>query len=295
MYLRELYYFVTIVEESTFTAAAVKLHVTQPTLSATIKKLESRLELRLLDRTSKEITLTKEGSILYKEAKKLLIHYDHVFEEMDRIKKDGPLEIAIGSIESAKFWLPEVLVGFKELYPDIYLKIFDVLGQSDVEKALNSFEIHLAITNQYVAHPEIEVVPLYEEELVVLLPGKHELVSKEFLTVRDLQTIPFILCKEGFQTRQDVINAFRKKGIKPAVQFEIERFETACSLVEKGLGSTVVPQNYISEDSLRNMSVKRLNDPVLSRTVYLATNKNRYLPPIATRFIEDVHSYFKKV
>nr|WP_255351067.1 LysR family transcriptional regulator substrate-binding protein [Virgibacillus sp. SK37] len=68
--------------------------------------------------------------------------------------------------------------------------------------------------------------------------------------------------------------------------------KTACSLVEKGLGSTIIPQNYIEEDSLKKISVMRMKDPVLSRTVYLATNKNRYLPPIVTRFIKDIHGHF---
>ncbi|WLR50824.1 LysR family transcriptional regulator [Bacillus tianshenii] len=296
MDLRELRYFVTIVEHTTFTAAAAKLHISQPSLSATIKKLEHNIGFSLLDRNSRELRLTKEGKILYHEAKKLLNHSEHVREEMIRLKKDGPLEISLGLIESAKYWLPKVLYAFKQQYPNVHMKIFDILSSSEVVKSFDNYTIHLAITNQYIDNPDIQSLPLYEEKLVVLLPSSSSLADKEALTIHDLEQEPFIVCREGFQTREDILNTFRKVGVKPNLQFEIERFETAISLVENGLGITVVPENYVKGTTKYQFHIKPIHKSHnISRTVYLTTNTNHYLPPIVLTFINLIQDYFEKM
>ena len=292
MEIRHLQYFITIVEKNTFTHAASALHISQPSLSAAIKKLENELGLVLLDRSSREIQLTKEGKILYQEAKKLVNHFEHVTNEMKRLKDQGPLELSIGVIESTKYWVPKILSRFKDEYKDVRIRLMDILSLMDVEKALSNFDIHLAITNQYINNEEIEVVPIYEEKLVVLLPEAHPLRNNETLTIEELNREPFVVCKEGFQTRTEILNAFQKAGIKPNIQFEIERFETACRLVEEGLGTTVLPENYVKYSERTHFHIKRLDDSNLSRIVYLAFDKNRYLPPLVLQFISLVKAFF---
>ncbi|MEK4028212.1 MULTISPECIES: LysR family transcriptional regulator [Bacillaceae] len=294
MEIRHLQYFIAVAEKNTFTHAASALHISQPSLSAAIKKLENELGLVLLDRSSREVQLTKEGRVLYQEAKKLVNHFEHVTGEMERLKEHGPLELSIGVIESTKYWVPKVLSRFKAEQKDVRIKLMDTLSLTDVEKALNNFDIHLAITNQYINNDEIEMVPIYEEKLVALLPEKHPLRHQSSLAVENLDKQPFIVCKEGFQTRTDVLHAFQKAGIRPNIQFEIERFETACRLVEEGLGMTVLPENYVKHSEKTLFHIKPLEDTDLSRTVYLAFDKNRYLPPLVLQFISLVKEFFAK-
>lgn len=292
MEFRQLRYFVTVVEQSTFTAAASLLHMSQPSLSASIKKLEDRLGLTLLDRSTRHLKLTKEGKILYEEAKKLITHFEHVEDEMKRLKQQGPLELSIGLIESAEFWMPKVLAKFKGEYSDVYIRLLEVLSLKDVEKALNHFRVHLAITNQYIHNKDIQTIPIYKEKLVALLPPKHPLRHQPYVTINQLKNEHFIITKEGFQTREDILNAFRQSGMKPHIQFEIERFETACSLVEDGLGITVIPENYVKYAYKHTYHIKHIDDAHVSRTVYLTYVKNRYLPPIVMRFIAIVKDFF---
>lgn len=294
MKLQRLLYFTTVIDCSTFTAAAQKLHISQPSLSTSIKLLEQELGFNLLDRGKGEIKLTKEGKILYQEAKRLLIHYERVSDEMERLKNNGPLELSIGIIESSKFWVSKVLAEFKKHFPDVFIRLLEAPSLEDVEKALDSFEIHLAITNQFIHKQYIQSIPLYDERLVALLPLQHPLGYKNFITINDLKDEDFIIAKEGFQTRTDILNAFQKAGIKPKIQFEIERFETACNLVEEGLGVTVAPENYIKYINNPNFHFKRIHDGLTSRTVYLAIDNNRYLPPIANTFISLVKKNFNK-
>ncbi|ALS79615.1 MULTISPECIES: LysR family transcriptional regulator [Planococcus] len=295
MDIRLLRYFIAIAESSTFTKAAANLHIAQPSLSIAIKKLETDMGLILLDRSMREIALTKEGQILYEEAKKLVTHFEYVEKELKRLKAQGPMELSIGMIESAKFWIPKVLKSIKQEFPEVHIEIIEVLGLEDINRALNKFDIHFAITNQLISKREVKTLPIYREKFVVLLPPGHPLEAQPQISITDLNGEAFIIFKEGFQTRVDILNAFRQAGTKPNIQFEVERFETACSFVEEGLGVTFVPENYLKVSATSRYTIKPLKDPIAPRTVYLAFDTSRYLPPLVMRSMELIQEFFERV
>lgn len=290
---RLLLYFTTLIDKGSFTAAAKALHISQPSLSSAIKKLEEHMGFTLIERSTRKIALTKEGEILYKEAKKLLHHFQHVKDEMVRLKDHGPLELQIGLIESVNSWLPKVIASYSDTNRDIHIKLVEVLGLKQVEAALQNYKIHLAITNQYFENEDIITIPLYKENLVAVLPKEHPLKDTLEISINELEHEKFIICKEGFQTRDDILNAFRKSGIRPNIHFEIERFETACALVEEGLGITIVPENYITSLHHSLFSIKNIASNHVARTVYIAHMKNRYLPPVVEAFIDITKKYFR--
>src|SRR5690625_4259576 len=273
---RLLLYFTTLIDKGSFTEAAKALYITQPSLSFAIKKLEADIGLTLIERSTRNISLTKEGEILYKEAKNLLNHFNHLKNEMIRLKKQGPMVLNIGLIESVKTWLPKVIASYSEANPNIHIKLIEVLGLKQVKKALQNYKIHLAITNQLFKDSDISTIPIYKENLVAVLPKDHYLQSMRHISINDIKDEQLIISQEGFQTRLDILNAFRKAGISPNIHFEIERFETACSLVEEGLGVTIVPENYITQIDYSLFTIKKINNNNLSRTVYIAYIKNRY-------------------
>lgn len=290
---RLLLYFTTLIDQGSFTKAAEILHISQPSLSTAIKKLEAYMELTLLERTTRKISLTQEGETLYIEAKKLLNHFQHVTNEMTRLKTNGPLKLQIGLIESVKFWLPKVVSSFSKSHQDIRIKLVEVLGLNQVESALQNYQIHLAITNQHFENEEIATIPIYKEDLVAVLPFGHPLEHVKNLSIQHFENERFIICQEGFQTRQDILNEFRKSGISPDIFFEIERFETACSLVAEGLGITIVPENYIKASfTPLPFSVRPIENYNLSRTVYIAYMKKRYLPPVVQSFMKITKEFF---
>ncbi|MFC4714220.1 LysR family transcriptional regulator [Planococcus dechangensis] len=292
MNMRHLIYFTTLIEEGTFTKAANVLHIAQPSLSLAIKNLEKDLGIILFDRKKRELTLTREGEVLHAEAKKLLNHMGHVEEEMKRLQQQGPMELSVGMIESSKFWLPKVLKTMKQEYPELHIEIVEVLGLQDINKAIKNYDIHFAITNQLISEKEVEVQPIYQEKFVALLPLGHTLEGQETISVKELSGEEFIIFKEGFQTREDILNIFRQGGSRPNIQIEVERFETACSFVEEGLGVTFVPENYIQSERDKGFTVKKIQESNITRTVYLAYDRSRYLPPLVMRAIELVEEFF---
>src|SRR5699024_7149850 len=125
----------------------------------------------------RQVSITKEGEILYQEAKKLLHHHDYVSGEMTRLKNQGPMEISIGLIESTMFFMPKMLAIFKQEFPHVNVTLQETLSLRDVENALHHFDVQLAITNQYIHDEAIDTFPLYEENLVALLPPGHHLAQ----------------------------------------------------------------------------------------------------------------------
>ncbi|HLR67455.1 MAG TPA: LysR family transcriptional regulator [Virgibacillus sp.] len=295
MEFNQLRYFTTLVEEGAYTKAAKRLHIAQPSLSAAVKKLENAVGFSLLNRTTRHLRLTKEGDILYQEATRLVHHFDHVKQEMIRLKKEGPSELTIGIIESSMFWTPTILKQFKEKYKNVRIQLTEILSLQDVVAALKNYNIHLAITNQYMNSNEMNAFPIYEEQLVVLLPPDHPLQYEETLQMDALKDEELIICKEGLQSRTDILTAYCKAGIKPNIQYEVERFETACNMVEENLGITILPENYVKQYKNATYHIKEIYDADLRRTVYVAVMKDRYLPPLVKHFIALIRNYFGAV
>lgn len=293
MDLRLLRYFITVVEYDSFTKASKVLYISQPSLSTAIKRLEKQIGFPLLERTTRTIALTNEGRALYKKSKNLINHLEHVINETNRLKVEGPLELAIGIIESSQFWQPRVISLFKEEYPNVQIKILEVLSLKNVEKAISDFDIHVAFTNQYITNDDIVALPIYKENLVALIPPNHYLKNKSEIYIADLTNEDFIISNLGFQTREDIFKVFQELGVKPKVSFIIERFETACMLVENNLGITIVPENYIKFSNYNNLHIRKIMDSNISRTVYMIYDKNRYLSPIILRFIDLVKTFFE--
>src|SRR5699024_11943209 len=115
---------------------------------------------------------------------------------------------------------------------------------------------------------------------------------KSFVTMSDLDEEYVIIAKEGYQTRKDIVEAFDIGGKKPKIRAEIGRFETACDLVEKGVGITVLPENYAYTLNENKFYIRRVHNSLLSRSVFLTYDKNRYLAPIVIDFIKLILEYF---
>ncbi|GHI01476.1 LysR family transcriptional regulator [Neobacillus kokaensis] len=292
MDIKTLRYFVTVADQLSYSKAAQLLHISQPSLSNAIKNLELEVGSPLLERNTRNVELTDAGKILYKKAVALLSQMNILKKEMDEVKLSGSGVLHIGMIESIKHWLPKVLREYHERFPSINIKLMEVLSGKDVKDSLRNYSSHLIITNQYVFEEDIESYPLYHERLVLVLPKDHPLSEKDSIAVKELENEPFIICTEGFQTREDILEAFRLEQATPKLKYEIERFETALSLVRENLGITIIPENYLFGPKDESVIWKTLDSPALERTVYVTYLKSRYLAPAIQTFIEDVRRYF---
>lgn len=292
MELRQLQYFVTIAELMSFSKAAKELHISQPSLSNAIKNLENEMGFQLLERNTRNMRLTEGGEILYKRALHLLAESNAIQKEMAEVKLTGTGDLFLGMIESAKHWMPKIIAAYNQQYPNMHLHLTEVLSEENVKKSLKNYETHTIITNQLVQDEEIEIIPLYREEFVLLLHESHPLHEKTIIKLADLATEPLIITSEGFQTRKDILQAFESEKIIPTIKYEIERFETALSFVNENLGIALIPENYLQVSQNYQIRSKKINSHLLERTVYLTYMKNRYMSPATQAFIRNVTDFF---
>lgn len=292
MELRHLKYFVTIVEHMNFSKAAEKLHISQPSLSNAIKSLESELGFQILERSTRNMRLTEGGEVLYRRAVHLLKEAEIVKKEMAEVRQSGSGALFIGMIESAKHWVPKIIFEYTKEFPNMNLRLTEVLSQQDVKTSLRNYETHAIITNQLIKEEDIEIIPLYHEKFVLLLHENHPLADRLAITMNDLSKEPLIITSEGFQTRKDILRAFELENIQPTIKYEIERFETALSFVSENLGFALIPENYLRGPQNYHIISKAIDSPTLERTVYLTYMKNRYVSPAIHAFIHKMKTFF---
>ncbi|MGF9908261.1 LysR family transcriptional regulator [Brevibacillus porteri] len=292
MDIKHLHYFVTVCDQLSYSKAAQKLHISQPSLSNAIKNLEQEVGSPLLERNTRKMDLTDAGKILYQKSLLLLSQMNMLKKEMEEVKMTGSGDLIIGIIESVKHWIPKVIRGYQGRFPSINIKLIEVLSGKAVKESLRKYHTHLLITNQFIDEEDIESFPLYDERLMLVLHKDHPLAEKESVRLKDLSGEPFIISTEGFQTREDILTAFSFEQVHPQIKFEIERFETALTLVRENLGVTIIPENYLSGSTDASLVRKTIDSPALERTVYLAYMKNRYLAPAVQAFLEEVRGKF---
>jgi len=291
--IKQLHYFVTVSNQLSYSKAAQKLHISQPSLSNAIKNLEQEVGSPLLDRNTRKMELTDAGKILYKKSILLLSQMNMLKKEMEEVKLTGSGDLIIGIIESVKHWIPKVIREYQDRFPSINIKLIEVLSGKAVKESLRKYDTHLLITNQYINEADIESFPLYDERLVLVLHRDHPLAQKkESILLQELESEPFIISTEGFQTREDILTAFTLEQTTPKIKFEIERFETALTLVRENLGITIIPENYLSEPMDASIVQKTIDSSALERTVYLTFMKNRYLAPAVQTFLENIRRNF---
>ncbi|ARK25054.1 LysR family transcriptional regulator [Sporosarcina sp. P37] len=292
MEFKQLQYFVMVVQQSSFSEAAKKLHLSQPSLSKAIKNLEAEIGFRLLERTTKHIRLTESGQVIYERALQILNETDILQQEIKEVKWTGSGIVQVGMIESVKNWIPAVLHAYQKEFPSMRVKLIEVLSREDVERALRQYSVHACLTNQYIDAPDIHSIPLYNEQLAVIMHPDHRLAGLESITLADLEDEAFIVTSVGLQTRQDIFTAFAEEGVPMTIRYEVERFETIVELVRANIGVSIIPRNYFSDRPDPSIVIKTTNSKTLTRTVYITYLKNRYMSPAIEVLIRRLKTPF---
>ena len=184
MDIRNLKYFVSVVENKQFTRAAKELHISQPSLSNAIKLLEKEIEVKLFERSTKGLVLSEPGQILYKHAVEILNLFDYIKKEMSDAKNIGAGIINIGMIESYRYLIAPLIYQFKKIYPSIRIKIRE-MGPEEIENALKNYDIHIGITSTLKEDNDCTYIPLFKEKYVLITPADHRLKYLKHINISD--------------------------------------------------------------------------------------------------------------
>lgn len=283
MDLRQLRVFVEIVRQGSFTRAAEQLHVAQPAVSISIRKLEEELDLTLLNRQEKRVTLTAEGENLLRHAERILDNLAAAETEMAELRglTHGEVRIGIPPMMSS-YYFPQIIRKFRDVYPNLKLSV-NGEGAASIQRMISRGEIDMGVIAGQKLMDGLESQHFLREEIVACVPLDHPLAGRQAISLSEFLQEPLILFKEGYYMRELMDELIGGEELQPQVVFETNLFSLVRSLIKQKLGiSTFLRMVVSGDDELVAISF----DPPLHLDLLIAWKADRYLSRANRAFID---------
>jgi DNA-binding transcriptional LysR family regulator len=286
MDVRQLDMFRAVAEERSFTRAAERLHVSQSAISRQVKLLEEELGGRLVHRGARGATLTAPGELLLRLANR--VHRD-MRDVMSQIAEThgllrGSLTLA-GGMTVCMHVLPKVLKQYRRLYPGVELRVVSGPTES-ILRQLRAHTVDMALLTLPLTDPDLEVVPVLDEEMVVVTAPGHPLARQRSVDAQTIARFPLILYEAGSNSRRVQDQLFAEVG-PLKVAMETENVEIIKAMVGAGLGITLIPWAAIAKDArARRFGLTRVRGRRLIRQTGWITLKSDYVSRPVTAMLE---------
>ncbi|MBC15569.1 Transcriptional regulator, LysR family [Pseudodesulfovibrio profundus] len=292
MELRQIKYFIAVAEELHFGKAAQRCHIAQPPLSQQIKRLEEELEVKLLERTSRRVSLTPEGEEFLVRCRDI---QDRLTEAVACIQDmaqglEGMLRIGfIGPASLSQ--LPMAIRAFREANPNIRLD-FSAKSTTEQLPVLRSDRLDIAFVRLF-GHDTtgLKSMLFLREPYVLAIPDGHHFSKKDRIDIRDLEGEPLIFNQRIAQPAlyRSLIGSFHKAGFMPNIVQEVNTEQSTVALVSTGLGVALVPASS-ARDKRSGVSFKPL-DGDLPQWEITALWKAKNESVILKKFIETLKEF----
>jgi len=282
MEIHQLRYFVAVAEEGSFSRAAAREHVAQPSLSQQIQKLEAEMDQRLFDRLSRSVVVTEPGKCLLEYARKIL----------DDLKHDIAGRLAVGAIPTmAPYVLPKLIGKFQTRYPKVDLEILEDTTES-LALRLEDGTLDIAIMSTCQQSPALERHPLGKEALFVLLPNQHRLAKKKKIGWSDLKLEKFLLLHEVHCLSAQVCQLLATHNLRPELALKGAQLATIAQMVATGMGVSFVPQMMVEHELPSGCIALPFTPPAPVREINLLRNPLRLETRAAAAFHQQAAAAF---
>lgn len=291
MLFRQLEYFVAVAQERHFARAAEKCYVSQPALSSAIAKLERELNVTLINRGHSFEGLTREGERLVVWAKRILAEHAAFKAEVDAVRSGITGTLRLGTVPTASTTASLVLSAFCSAHLLAKVQVCSRLAATELYRRLREFELDAVIV-----HPEtqdsddVDLVPLYEEQYVLLSPADMLPPGTSTLVWRDAAQLPLALLTADMRDRQVIDAAFADHAVSAIPQVETDSVASLFAQVATGNWASIVPHTWLwampmSGPTGGEIRAVELVDPVLKAQIALATNALGPGSPVARALI----------
>jgi LysR family hydrogen peroxide-inducible transcriptional activator len=248
MELHQLRYFCAVAETGSFSRAAEQSHVSQPSLSQQIMKLEDELGARLFDRLGRSVRLTDVGKTFLPRARSVLRELEVAKGDVIERKDSISGLVTVGVIPTvAPYFLPSRLTSFSRKFPQALLSVMEEITPVLLDR-LRAGAIDVAILALPIRGHEFETAPLLTERLFAALPKNHKLAKRRSLGLKDLRSEPFLLLRDGHCFRDTAVAACDRARLHPQIVFESGQFSSLLSMVGAGMGISIVPEMVIENN-----------------------------------------------
>ena len=291
MELQQLKYFQAVARLEHMTRAAEELNITQPSLSITIGRLEESIGVPLFDRFGRQIKLNDFGRTFLKRVERVFSELD---EGVREVKDLAGLEYGTVSLAATNLvLLPELLNSFLTNYPQVKFRLFQDTTLK-MQQQLEKGEVDLCITSPPVEGQGIQSIPLFREEIIVVVPKEHRLAKCKEIMLHDLADDPFVSLKTGYGIRDTADHLCQLAGYVPNIAFEVNEPSLVSYLVQSGIGVAFLPKNAWKGTLEQTTSCLQIKDPDFHRTIGLSWMEERYFSAASHRLRQFVIDYFTK-
>jgi len=296
MNLQQLEYVLAVEKHRHFAKAAAACHVTQPTLSMMIQKLEEELELKIFDRSKQPVVPTPNGELVIEQARKILLEVLRLHDILRQQKSSLIGNLRVGIIPTlAPYLVHRFINRFLDKYPGIHLSVSEHVT-SAILKRLKKNQLDVGILVSPLNDPAIRETPLFYEPLLVYSSHGYE---KHYLLPEDIAPEELLLLEEGHCLRSQIMNLCElRKRADSRLNYQSGSLETLMRLVSTGQGVTILPAMAVETlTTEQRLHVFPFSAPVPMREVSLATHrdflKNDLIAALREEILEGVPETFK--
>lgn len=283
MDIKQLRYFIAIAEEKNITAAANRLHMSQPPLSMQLKQLETELGVKLFERNGKRMELTDKGEVLYKRALHLVNSFEEIKNELQETEEGIKGVLALGINTLSVSGLSDMLHSFHNDYPLVSLKIV----QNDsfyLAEMVKSRAIELAFVRLPLEHQGLTYHHLMSETFIFVSNKKVDSISLE-----EIAKLPMIIpSTEGLGIYHTIVEAFSRKKLDLIRIGECSDMYVLLEMVRSGLGATIVPQSVLDVYGDHGLYSAPIEDAALTSSLGVIWLEHHFVSAPARNFMEIV-------
>ncbi|OAB38824.1 LysR family transcriptional regulator [Paenibacillus macquariensis subsp. defensor] len=291
MEIRQLQYFLVLCSELHFSEAAVKLGISQPTLSQQIRVLEDELGVPLFDRIGKKTFQTEAGKLLEHHAIQVIQQLDnakHAIADLTNLNK-GHLRVAVLPSD-LDYRLTSLLIDFHKAFPHTKVQ---VIPSMDIVNNVLDNEVDIGVGLEIQPHHRLDRIPFYTESYSLYVHEDHDLAGRDIVISEDLVHLPLVMYPKGFYGR-DLIDIWcNNQGISIDTRMETGSVASLFQLVKEGIGATIQPSQLI--ESFQSLGIRAI--PIRqspTRKLEMFYRNDKYLSQAAKAFLQRMELFFSK-
>ncbi|MCD8821955.1 LysR family transcriptional regulator [Staphylococcus gallinarum] len=285
MDIKQMKYFVEVVNQDGMTNASKSLYIAQPTISKAIKDLEKELNMPLFDRSKRQLVLTDAGKIFFQKCKEILTLYNDLPKEINSLLglETGHISIGLSAVMNMNQFI-HILGQFHQQYPNVTYNLVENGGKM-IETQLINDEIDIGITTLPVDKTIFHSIPLYQEDLRLVLNKEHELAGYDEIEMHMLKDEDFILFNEDFYLNDKIIEAAKNAGFIPNTISKISQWNFIENLLSAHLGVSILPENIVNmlDNNFKNIKIV---DQSMRWELGVIWKKDKYLSHATRQWID---------
>jgi len=284
--IKQIQYFLQIVEDGSFSVAAEDLYISQSSLSKQIIALEKELGVLLFDRSNRKISITPAGKTFLKYARQFQENYSNMQEDLVK-HKDSPALSIITIPVIAQYGITNYIAKFQSTHPDIPFTLEEREAE-EILPCLNKRLFELAfLRDNYLNKEQYDFLEVSQDKLLVVLSRQHPLASREAIALEELKGENFIMFDRGTVVHEVAVDACRAAGFEPRIFYASLRVESILGLVASNSGIALIMQKVFLYRKHPDVVAIPIKETILSNIV-LAWAKDKKLSSSAIKFIDYI-------